>query len=372
MLDDLRGRGARVPELSPDTRATLATLLPPLTFQRNPVDTGRPGPEMSQVFAAVANDPGVDMVAAYALHEPDAVDLVAAARDGRVPRVPIVFGLGGTGNDVTLARRALLEAGIAVATDPRGVAAGIGALLADATAQARRSKPAVAGQTPTGVRGPHDEHQAKQLLDRIGITTTARRMCTTRAQAHTALAEIRGPVAVKILDSTVLHKTEIGGVHLGVRTPADLDTALDRLDGIGAARYLVETMAPAGVDLVLGARRDPVFGPIVLLGLGGTTAEALADVSIRLAPLGAEDAAEMPLELGGHALLDGWRGGPVLDPAELARAGAALGDLLLANPDLEEVEINPLRLSESGLIALDAVVLTRHTSREASDAHPHQ
>jgi acetyltransferase len=372
MLDDLRGRAARVPELSPDTRATLATLLPPLTFQRNPVDTGRPGPEMSQVFAAVANDPGVDVVAAYALHEPDAVDLVAAARDGRVPRVPIVFGLGGTGNDVTLARRALLEAGIAVATDPRGVAAGIGALLADATAQARRSKPAVAGQTPTGVRGPHDEHQAKQLLDRIGITTTARRMCTTRAQAHTALAEIRGPVAVKILDSTVLHKTEIGGVHLGVRTPADLDTALDRLDGIGAARYLVETMAPAGVDLVLGARRDPVFGPIVLLGLGGTTAEALADVSIRLAPLGAEDAAEMPLELGGHALLDGWRGGPVLDPAELARAGAALGDLLLANPDLEEVEINPLRLTESGLIALDAVVLTRHTSREASDAHPHQ
>lgn len=372
LLDDLRGRGAQVPELSQHTRATLATLLPPLTFQRNPVDTGRPGPELSQIFTAVATDPGVDMVAAYALHEPDAVDLVAAARDGRVRQVPIVLGLGGTGNDVTLARRALLDAGIAVATDPRGVAAGIGALLADATAQARRSKPVVIAQVPTGVRDPHDEHQAKQLLDRLGIATTVRRMCTTREQAHTALADITGPVAVKILDPTVLHKTEIGGVHLGVNTPADLDTALDRLDGIGADRYLIETMAPAGVDLVLGARRDPVFGPIVLLGLGGTTAEALADVSIRLAPLRGEDAAEMPLELGGYALLDGWRGGPVLDPAEFAHAGAALGDLLLANPDLEEIEINPLRLTESGLIALDAVVLTRHTSREANDAHPHQ
>jgi acetyltransferase len=374
MLDDLRGRGARVPELSQATQATLATLLPPLTFQRNPVDTGRPGPELSQILATVATDPQVDLVAAYALHEPDAVDLVAAARDGRVPRVPIVLGLGGTGDDVTLARRALLEAGIAVATDPRGVAAGIGALLADATARARarQSQPAVPGQVPAGVHGPHDEDQAKHLLARIGIASTARRVCTTRAQAHSALAEITGPVAVKILDPTVVHKTEIGGVHLGVDTPAELDTALDRLDSVGADRYLVETMAPAGVDLVLGARRDPVFGPIVLLGLGGTTAEALADVSIRLAPLRHEDAEQMPLELGGRALLDGWRGGPVLDRAELGRAGAALGELLLANPDLEEIEINPLRLTESGLIALDAVVLTRHTSREADDAHPHQ
>ena len=81
-------------------------------------------------------------------------------------------------------------------------------------------------------------------------------------------------------------------------------------------------MAPAGVDLVLGARRDPVFGPILLLGLGGTTAEALADVAIRLAPLTPDEAAAMPDELAGRALLDGWRGGPVLDPAELGRVAA--------------------------------------------------
>jgi acetyltransferase len=130
-------------------------------------------------------------------------------------------------------------------------------------------------------------------------------------------------------------------------------------------------MAPAGVDLVLGARRDPVFGPILLLGLGGTTAEALADVAIRLAPLDPGEAARMPAELSGRALLDGWRGGPVLDTGELGQVVSALGDLLVANPGLDEIEVNPLRVTGIGLVALDAVILTRSASREANDAHPH-
>ncbi len=357
LLDDLRGRRARVPELAPATRDTLATLLPPLTYQANPVDTGRPGPELGQILHAVASDPEIDVVAAYALHEPDAVDLVAAVQQGRVAEVPIVLGLGGNGADVVQQRRDLLAAGIAVATDPTGVAAATGALLADARIRARSAEPATPAEVPTGIHGPHDEDQAKSLLDRIGVGTTPRRACGSRAAAHTALDELGGPVAVKILDAAVLHKTEIGGVHLGIRTADELDTALDALAAIGAERYLVEAMAPAGVDLVLGARRDPVFGPILLLGLGGTTAEALADVAIRLAPVAPAEAAEMPAQLAGHALLDGWRGGPVLDPAELGRVVAALGDLLVANPDLAEIEVNPLRLTATGLVALDAVVI---------------
>ncbi len=174
---------------------------------------------------------------------------------------------------------------------------------------------------------------------------------------------------MKILDAEILHKTDIGGVHLGIADPAAMDAALDRLDAIGAARYLVEAMAPAGVDLVLGARRDPVFGPVLLLGLGGTTAEVLADVAIRLAPLSAEDAAGLPAELAARALLDGWRGGPTLDPAELGPIAARLGDLLVANPGIAEIEINPLRLTTDGLIALDAVVVPALTE-EVGDAHP--
>jgi acetyltransferase len=381
LLDDLRGRHAHVPEFTAATRERLAAVLPPLTFQRNPVDTGRPGPELDRVVAAVAADPGVDVIAGYALHEPDAVDLAAAITRGRDPGVPMVVGVGGTGPGVAETRRALLDAGVAVAADPRGVAAGVGALLTDARGTAaggacgaggvgeHRGPTFVGGRrpaVPTGITGPLDEHRAKQLLDRLGIATPDRRACATRAEAHTALAELGTPVAVKLLDADVAHKTEVGGVRLGVRTPEELDAALDAID---APAHLVEAMAAPGVDLVLGARRDPVFGPVVLVGLGGTTAEALADVAIRLAPLEVDEAAGMTDELAGRALLHGWRGGPRLDPTELGRVTAALGDLLAANPGLREIEINPLRLTADGLIALDAVVSAPEDDQAPEEHH---
>lgn len=381
LLDDLRGRGIRVPELTPGTRETLAGLLPPLTFQRNPVDTGRPGSELGAVLAAVGADPGVDVVAGYVLHEPDAVDVVAAVTEGMTGGVPVVVGLGGVGEEVARDRRALRESGVAVADDARGVAAATAALLADA--HARTARPATAAQladaharttrpagsapwqAPTGLATRYDEHTGKGLLEQLGVTTMPRHACADRAAAHAAFDSIDAAVAVKLLDADVLHKTEIGGVHLGVSTHADLDAALDELDAAGARRYLVEAMAPAGIDLVVGARRDVVFGPVVLVGLGGTVAEALADVAIRLAPLSPGEAAGMPSELAGRALLAGWRGGPVLDPDDLGTIVSRLGDLLVAHPLLDEIEVNPLRLTPQGLIALDAVILTR----KADDAH---
>ena len=359
LLDDLCGRSIRVPELTAGTQAALAALLPPLTFQRNPVDTGRPGPEFGQVLATVAADPQVDVLAGYALYEPDAVDLVSAVREGLASGVPVVLGVGGAGPEAAAIRGSLLAAGAAVASDPRGVAAAIAALLADARSRYRDASSPTDRPTAevTVTAGPFDEYRSKEVLTLLGITTPRRRACADRADAHAALTELGGPVAVKLLDAAVLHKTELGGVRLGVRTAADLDIALDALDAAGATRYLVEAMAPPGVDLVVGARRDPVFGPVVLVGLGGTTAEALADVSIRLAPLTEREAAAMPDDLAGRDLLSGWRGGPVLDQAELGHAVAALGDLIASHPELTEAEINPLRLTTGGLVALDAVIV---------------
>jgi acetyltransferase len=366
LLDDLRGRRARVPELDEPTQRTLGTLLPPLTFQHNPVDTGRPGPELGEIFAAVAADPAIDMIAGYALHEPDTVDLVAAATRARSPAVPIVLGVGGTAPEVSRTRRALRAAGIAAVAEPRGVAAATGALLADARARGRISRHRQQQPVPAGITGPHDEHRAKLVLDRLGITTPQRRVCASRDEAHAALAELTTPVAVKLLDARVLHKTEAGGVHLDVATPDDLEAALDGLEAIGARAFLLESMAPPGIDLVLGARRDPVFGPVVVFGLGGILAEALADVVIRLAPLTGTEAAEMPDELAGRELLRGWRGGPTLNPTQLGRIVAALGDLLVANPGLDAVEVNPLRLTPDGLTALDAVLLAHQTHPDSS------
>jgi acetyltransferase len=370
LLDELRGRHAPVREFSAATQAALRAVLPPLTFQRNPVDTGRPGPELSQILTAVAADPASDIIAGYALHEPDAVDLVGAVSEAIADSaVPTVFGVGGTGEAVQAARRALLLAGVPVAADPRGVATAAGALLADARAQYRLGDAGSAGAgTPTlTVDGSgFDEDEAKDILARAGILAMPRRACASRVEAHAALVALGGPVAVKLLDAAVLHKTEVGGVRLGVRTPADLDDALDVLERAGALRFLVERMAPDGVDLVVGSRRDPVFGPVVLAGLGGTAAEALADVAVRLAPLTAAEAASMPAELAAQALLTGWRGGPVLDGAAFGQVIASLGDLLVASPGLAEIEINPLRLTADGLLALDAVIIPM----ENRDAQP--
>jgi acyl-CoA synthetase (NDP forming) len=277
---------------------------------------------------------------------------VRAAGDG-----PIVFGVGGAGPQTRQIRRALLDHGVPVAADPAGVAAMVGALVADARARHRTPSARPSRPYPDPGPGPWDEDQAKTLLVRLGVATMPRRACAGRAEAHAAFAELPGPVAVKLLDAAVLHKTEIGGVHLGIGTAGELDAALDALAAAGARRFLVESMAGAGVDLVVGARRDPVFGPVVLCGLGGTAAEALADVALRLAPLSPAEAAAMPAELAGRQLLDGWRGGPVLDPAALAEVLVALGDLLHAHPHIAELEINPLRLTARGLVALDAVVV---------------
>jgi acetyltransferase len=353
--DSLRAAGVAVPPLSPATMAALGELLPPLTYQANPVDTGRPGATFGQVLRRVAADPAVTVVSAYTLSEPAVLDLPAVVEAAHIG--PLVVGLGGPPEEIRPQRDSLRRLGVPALTSPAALTAAVRALVDDARARHAQRQPrhACASHRVTP-NGPLDEDEAKTLLAALGIPTPPRRACGSREEAHQALAELHGPVAVKILDATVSHKSDIGGVHLGIGDPAGLDAALDALDRIGASRYLIETMAPPGTDLIAGAARDPVFGPIVLVGLGGTIAEALADVAVAPAPLTPAQAGPLADELAGRALLDGFRGGPVADRGALGDILAALGDLLCANPSLETVEINPLRLTSEGLLALDAVI----------------
>src|SRR6185436_15940151 len=143
-----------------------------------------------------------------------------------------------------------------VLSSPTSLARGVMAIVQDAVTRNRRLDPAVGSPRSWPGAEQYDEDQAKALLDGWGVRTPRRRRCTDRDQAHRALAELPNPVAVKILDAMVLHKTEMGGVRLGVRTPEAMDSALDALQSVGAREYLVESMAPSGVDLVVGVRRD--------------------------------------------------------------------------------------------------------------------
>jgi acyl-CoA synthetase (NDP forming) len=367
VMDDLRSAGVAMPALTQPTQERLGDLLPPMTYQANPVDTGRPGETFGEVLDAAADDPGADLVALYALSEPDAVDLAVTLRAVTGPGRTFAVATGGVETETQPQRDKLIADGIAVHDGPTGLAVGVRALVADARARHRAAAPTTPDTPAVGAavhvtgRSSWDEDDAKQLLDAIGIATPRRRAFDSIAAAAGALDELTGPVAVKILDAAVLHKTDIGGVHLGVRTGADLDAALTALAGIGATRVLVEEMAPAGVDLIVGARRDPVFGPVVLLGLGGTIAEALADVAIAGVPLSTADGSALVDQLAGAAVLRGWRGGPAVHVGELTAVLAALGQLLVEHSHLDEIEINPLRITRHGLVALDAVITTRST-----------
>jgi acyl-CoA synthetase (NDP forming) len=363
VTDRLRARGVRVPELAAATRERIGELLPAVTYQRNPVDTARPDERFGEVVASVQDDPEIDAVLVYALHEPGALDPAEVLRPAKAnPSVPLLLVSGGPPEDLERLRAAVEGGGVPLLTAPERGAAAMHALVADARAayRQRSSRPRSSATGGAVLTGPLDEDQAKRLLEQAGLRAPRRRACGSREQARRAAAELGERVVVKVLDASVTHKSEVGGVHLGVGPGAALERALDAIDRLaapGGARYLVEELLPPGLDLIVGAVRDPSFGPVVLVGLGGVVAEALADSTMRLAPLSAADGHEMLAELHGRKLLDGFRGGQRVDRDELVAALQTVGALLLEHPEIAELDVNPLRATPGGLVAADALVI---------------
>lgn len=363
ILDALRSSGISVPALSDATVAQIARHLPPMTYMRNPIDTGRPSPVFADVLIAGAKDPAIDVLVTFALDEPAALDAAAVFERAKASVAqPLIFATLGleTSVDATLAK--LGERNIPAFQSPERAADAARALVEDSKARHRLATRDAARAPITSAAGPaHDEASAKALLTTCGIGSPRSQKCRSHTQALQVFDTLMKPIVVKVLDPLITHKTEHGGVHLNIRTSEQLAAALVRIDSIPADRthrgYLLEEMAQPGVDLILGARRDPSYGPTVLIGLGGVEAEALKDVSIRLAPLTAIDAAEMLDELRGRALLDGWRGAPAVKRDAIVNAILAVADLIHANASLHELDINPLRCSPAGVLALDALMI---------------
>jgi acyl-CoA synthetase (NDP forming) len=222
---------------------------------------------------------------------------------------------------------------------------------------------------PLQSHGAIPEFRAKQFLAAAGIAIPPGSMAPNMIQARAAAAKIGYPVALKIQSVDILHKSDVGGVELGVMTPDMLDVAWERMqervaracpdakiDGV-----LVERMSSPGVEMILGARRDPDWGPIIMVGLGGIWTEAMEDVRIMPAGLSPGEIIEELKQLKAAKVLDGLRGGPPLDVEALAATAAKLGALMLAMPAIDEIEINPLTVYPrgSGVVALDALMHTR-------------
>jgi acyl-CoA synthetase (NDP forming) len=209
-----------------------------------------------------------------------------------------------------------------------------------------------------------DELSGKQLLAQFGVTVPKSVIVQAGEVLSAKLQGLQGPYVVKVMSQDILHKSDVGGVRIRMKDAAEVEGAIrDMLERpeIAKARldgFLVEEMAPAGQELVIGALRDPQFGPLVMVGLGGIFVEVLKDVAFRICPIERIDALEMLDELKGKALLDGARGQAAVSREAivdmLLQIGGEKGLLMSLSDEIAEADINPLIVSSQGAVAVDA------------------
>ena len=211
------------------------------------------------------------------------------------------------------------------------------------------------------------ERESLALVAEAGIPVTALRAAADAGAAVAAARELGGSVALKLDAVGLAHKSDAGAVRLGLRGDAEVAAAAEDLlalgrqlsaDGVIVRGLLVEPMAGPGLELIVGLTRDPGFGPVVMVGLGGVLAEVLDDVAVRLAPVTLEEAAAMLDDLRGARLLDGVRGRPAADRASIAEIIVGVASLGVDRPEIAAIDLNPIVSGPAGTLAVDALVVT--------------
>jgi acyl-CoA synthetase (NDP forming) len=217
-------------------------------------------------------------------------------------------------------------------------------------------------------KGSHPEWLGKKVLAAAGIHVPDGTLARSIDDAVAVAARVGYPVALKAQAATLSHKTEAGGVILGVADEGALRHAWSTLmenmararPGVALDGALIEAMAPRGLELMVGAKRDPAWGPVLLLGLGGIWVEALGDVRLLPPDATQEMIVEALLRLRSAKLLRGFRGAPAVDVEAVARVAALIGRLILTVPEITEIDVNPLVVHPrgQGVTALDALIVT--------------
>ena len=221
-------------------------------------------------------------------------------------------------------------------------------------------------------RGSLLEPEAKDVLRSYSISVPRAVVLADADDALGDLASLQAPFALKVISSGVLHKSDVGGVRVGISDIAgvraariEMRTQMESM-GLRVEAFLVEEMASRGHELTVGGILHPQFGPVLMVGLGGVFVEVLNDVSFRICPINLRDAFAMLSELRGRAILDGARGGVVADieaiTAVLLKIGGEFGLLTELADEIAEVDLNPLIVGASGVCAVDArVILARRS-----------
>ncbi|HZD70763.1 MAG TPA: acetate--CoA ligase family protein [Actinomycetes bacterium] len=378
--------------LAPPTVARLAGLLPAAATPRNPVD----------VAGGVDRDPGLFVPCLEALLADEGVDLAlvvglfggyhlrfteslreleeraaqglaeVAAAAGKPLLVHSVYAARRTAPHAVLRRRGVPVHGSLDIT-VRAAAALVerGRFLESAASRTDLVLPASwdAVRLQDAGEGVEmlPEHAVRTFLADQGIGTGPWALARTADEAAAQALRFGGPVALKVVSPDVPHKSDAGGVLLEVAGVDAVRSGFSRLvaavsaavPGARVLGVLLAPMAPPGVELIVGAAVDPTFGPVVTVGLGGVLVAVLGDVAFRAAPISPPEAAEMLTELRGQALLDGHRGGPVVDRSAVARLLVAVADLVATHPEIVELDLNPVIAHSGGLTVADARMVVR-------------
>ncbi len=382
--DACEASGLALPDLDPTTVAALAPLFPPEASIRNPLDmiaSATPAGYRTALGALLA-DPGIDAVLAIFVPPlgvtQEDVTLAIASVAGNHPETT-VFGVLMGQEGLPQGRATLQEAGIPAFIFPESAAralaavcrwneqrdrpaSGVEALPVDREAAAR-----IIGAALKGGTGRLAEDEALELLAAYGIPVARGRLARSADEAA-ALANGAGyPVVLKIVAPAIIHKTEVGGVEVGVRDEAEVRGAFDRIVGKAKAAVpdaevtgiMVQSMIERGRELIVGLSRDRGFGPLVMFGLGGVLVEVLRDVAFRIAPIARADARAMMAGIRGARILDEVRGSPAVDRVAVEDVLLRVSQLAIDFPAIAELDVNPLTVIGTGVVAVDARVLVR-------------
>ena len=404
IADAASARGLRIPDFAPQTAAALGTQLPSFASVHNPLDvtgfsqlanlSGRTSPltALEHALDLAAEDPNLDFILFSGLSIPEARspdEAAATALESRVEWLaermvtsPIpVIQVGSTCVDVSPYGRQLLgKHGLNMLG---GLNAGIGAIARAIGWLEHRGRPMpawgpppappVAGPAVT-TSGPWSEEQARALLSAAGVPVVPGGLARSADEAVAIARRVGLPVALKICSAQITHKSDIGGVVLGLSSEPDVRAGYEKVRAAGAAvpgasidGVLVTPMRSGGVELLAGVTVDPTFGPVLAVGLGGIWVEVLGEVSLRVLPVDAAEVRRMLGELRGQPLLRGARG---TQPADLDAVAAAITSLartaLSLDGTLRALEVNPLWVSGDQVEALDILVVTDRETEQAS------
>jgi len=210
-----------------------------------------------------------------------------------------------------------------------------------------------------------NEIESKALLSAAGIPVVETKLATSKQEAIAVSKKLGFPVALKIVSSEITHKSDVGGVKLGLKTAKQVGAAYEEIQLAVEQKYphavfegvSVQRMARPGTEVIIGMTKDSQFGPVLMFGLGGILVELLKDVSFRIVPLEKGDAREMIREIKGYPILEGFRGTEPVDVSVLEEILLKLSRFVDENPGIKELDLNPIFAYQDSAVAVDARVI---------------